>query len=380
MPMTFYSDSVASALAAARLALGEDTVLVEAGSSPPSDAARGPFRVVAAGAEDRKAPEQAAAPAVRGNVASDAGWPAGLQAELRSLRCSLDAVGAIAARSALERSAAAQTPELAPWVQRLIEIDAPAALIQSVTEGAARRLKLEPGVRMSFAEPLVRRSITAELENRITARPGIGREGQRCRVTALVGPPGAGKTTTLAKLAMREGVSGRQSTVVLSVDVFRIGAADQLRHLASLLGVPFRLCETPGALRRALGEARNRDVVLIDTPGAGRAEIEWWKDWVPHLAGDPCIETQLVLPVTASARQLALWAERFMVTQPSRLILTHLDEAACTGGILAVTHQLQRPVSYLSAGQGIPEDLEPAAKPRLLELLLGEAGALGAAA
>lgn len=378
--MTFYSDSVASALAAARLALGEDTVLVEAGSSPPEDAARGPYRVVAASTEDRKTPGPAAGSTAEGGVQLEAGWPAGLRAELRSLRSSLDAVGAIAARSALERSAVAHMPELAPWIQRLTGIDVPAALVQSVAEGTARRLKIEPGVRMSFPEPLVRRSIAAELESRISARPGIGREGQRCKVTALVGPPGAGKTTTLAKLAMREGVSGRQSAILLSVDVFRIGAADQLRHLASILGVPFRLCETPGALRRALSETKDRDVVLIDTPGASRAEVEWWEDWVPRLADDPIIETQLVLPLTASARQLAVWAERFMVTQPSRLILTHLDEAASLGGMLAVTHQIQHPISYLAAGQGIPEDLEPAAKPRLLELLLGEAGALGAAA
>lgn len=379
MPTTFYSDSVASALATARLTLGDDTVLVEAGATPPEQAARGPYRVIVAGPDEGSAP--GAAQAKSGPPApTQQDWPAGLRQELRALRSSLDALGSLAARTALGHFALAQTPELAPWIAKLLEMDVPPDLVQAAAEGAARRLRLESAMPGTISTALVRRAVVAEFEGRLPVLPGLGREGEKCRVAALAGPPGAGKTTTLAKLAMREGVSGRHSAVLLSVDVFRIGAADQLRNLASILGIPFRLCETPAALRRALAEARQRDLVLIDTPGASPAESEWWQEWVPRLAAEKSIETQLVLPASASPKQLAAWVERYAALEPVRLIFTHLDEAESFGGVLAAVLKAQRPVSFLASGQGIPEDLEPAAKPRLLELLFGEAGVLSAAA
>lgn len=379
MPTTFYSDSVASALATARLTLGDDTVLVEAGSTPPEQAGRGPYRVVVAGPEERPAPGAGQAKA-RPPAPPQQDSSGGLRQELRALRSSLDALGAMAARTALGHSALAQAPELAPWIGKLLEMDVPPDLIQAAAEGASRRLRLESAVPGTIPQPAVRRAIVSEIEGKLLVQPGLGREGEKCRVAALAGPPGAGKTTTLAKLAMREGVSGRHSAVLLSVDVFRIGAADQLRNLASILGIPFRLCETPAALRRALVEARQRDLVLIDTPGASPAESEWWQEWVPRLAAERAIEIQLVLPATASPKQLAAWVERYAALDPGRLIFTHLDEAESFGGLLAAVLKAQRPVSFLASGQGIPEDLEQAAKPRLLELLLGGAGVLSAAA
>jgi flagellar biosynthesis protein FlhF len=127
-------------------------------------------------------------------------------------------------------------------------------------------------------------------------------------------------------------------------------------------------------------EAREKDLVFIDTPGAGPAELEWWSAWAPRIASHAEVEFQLVLPATASARQLAFWARLHLPLRPSRLIFTHLDEASGTGSVLASAMETGLPVSFLATGQAIPEDLEPATKPRLLELLFGEPGALSAAA
>jgi flagellar biosynthesis protein FlhF len=381
MLKTFYSDSVESALHAARTALGEETMLVDAGASAPEEVARGPFRVVAIGPEEGSAESGAAAqqePLSRQQ--SDPVILDRLRAELRSMRESLDAVGALAARTALDRSALAQTPELAPWIRKLLEMDVPACLAQSIADAAARRLRADPAAAAAFTPPSVRRAIAAELESRLDVQPGFGREAGRCKTVALAGPPGAGKTTTLAKLAMRRAVSGRQQAMILSLDVFRIGAAEQLRGLATILGVPFRLCETPSALRRALDDARDRDMVFIDTPGAGAAELEWWQAWAPRLVAESDVEIQVVLPATASHGQLASWVRQYRSLKPSRLLFTQLDEAVAFGGLLSAGAEACLPISYLTNGQGIPEDIEPATKARLLELLIGENGALGTAA
>ncbi len=381
MQRTFYSDSVESALHAARTTLGEETMLVEAGASSPDEVSRGPFRVIAIGPPAEKSEWGAAAHEMPlSRPEADLVGLDRLRSELRSMRESLDAVGALAARTALDRSALSQTPELAPWIRKLLDVDVPASLVQTISDSAARRLHVDPAVSTSFAPQVVRRAFATEVESRLDVRPGFGRESGRPKAVALAGPPGAGKTTTIAKLAMRHGVTGRQKAMILSLDVFRIGAAEQLKCLATILGVPFRLCETPGALRRALDDAKDRDMVFIDTPGAGPAELEWWHAWVPRLVSESDVEIQVVLPATASHWQLASWVRQYRCLQPSRLIFTHLDEAVAFGGLLAASVEARLPISYLTNGQGIPEDIEPATKARLLELLIGETGAIGTAA
>lgn len=372
MPQTFFSDSVESAMAAARQALGEEAVLINAGASASSEASRGAYRVVVALPEGPEEPRLEAAPPRPVEFES-------LRLELRSLRTALESTAAVAARSLLDRSALATTPELAPSIFRMLEAGVPAALAQSLADAAARRLALEPGAR-SVTQTLAARALLAELESRLAVSAGFGLPDARRRIVALAGPPGAGKTTSLAKLAMRHAVSGRRSASVLSLDVFRIGAADQLRSLSSILGLPFRLVETPGALARALEDAVDKDMIFIDTPGASPAELEWWQGWAPRLASQPGVEVQLVLPATASHRQLALWIQLSAPVNPQRLIFTHLDEAASPGAMVAAALDARLPVSFLASGQAIPEDIEPAAKPRLLELLLGRPDALGAAA
>ena len=102
-----------------------------------------------------------------------------------------------------------------------------------------------------------RRGIAARFE----VQSGIG------RVTALVGPPGTGKTTTLVKLAVVEGLRAGRSVRLISADTQRIGGADQLRTFATILGVPFQAVDSSSALAQAIDAAASADIVLIDTPG-----------------------------------------------------------------------------------------------------------------
>ncbi len=378
MSQAFYSDSVEAALAAAKQSLGEETLLLEAGASPPGERARGAYRVLAGVAESEPAPP---APSKKESAPpGQAGEVAGLRSELRFLRSAVESATSLAAKSYLDRSVLVRCPELAPVLHDLLHRGMPADMVRAIGDSAGRRLAPDQNGQPRPSARLALRAVAAELETRIEARPGFGRESGRRRVVALIGPSGAGKTTTLAKLAMKYGVAGRSPAAILSLDVFRIGAAEQLRSLASILGLPFQVCETPAALRRALDDWRLKEMVFIDSPGAGPEELEWWQGFAPQLAAEREVETQLVLPATASYGQLNSWIEMSAPLEPARLILTHLDEAVTPGGFLAAAMTACLPVSYLATGQSIPEELEPATKARLLELALGRGGAAHAAA
>ena len=190
----------------------------------------------------------------------------------------------------------------------------------------------------------------------------LGRHGATRGVVALVGPPGVGKTTTLAKLAARFGISSRRPAYILSADVYRIAAADQLRTLAAILGIGFDVVETPVALAQALEEHRGKDWVFIDTPGLAANEMEDGEDLARLIASHPEIDTHLVLSASMKPADLARVIDRYEIFQPKKLLFTRLDETDRYGALVSEAARRSLPISFLGTGQQIPDDLEPASK------------------
>jgi flagellar biosynthesis protein FlhF len=188
--------------------------------------------------------------------------------------------------------------------------------------------------------------------------PTLGIPGFECAVVALVGPPGAGKTTTLIKLAAHYGLADGRRTQILSADVHRVGAADQLRALASILGLGCEVMETPVALTQAIEEHRSKHLVLIDTPGLSSREMEDGEGLAQALAS-PELDTHLVLSASMQPVVLARIAAQYAVFQPKKLILTHIDEID-EHGLAIQAARCSLPVSFLCCGPQIPDDIEPA--------------------
>jgi flagellar biosynthesis protein FlhF len=199
---------------------------------------------------------------------------------------------------------------------------------------------------------------------------------------AFIGATGVGKTTTLAKLAVRWVLRhGPRDIALVGSDTVRIGAQDQIQSLGQLLGVPVYTPENFESLPTLLSRLGDRHrLILIDTPGSSLrdGQLASRLSVLSNCASQ--METALVLAASTQAGAVEETVKRFAPANPACCVLTKLDEAASLGGALSVLIRARLPVSYLSEGQRVPEDLRPARALELVSTAVRLAKATGAAA
>jgi flagellar biosynthesis protein FlhF len=365
---SYFSRTVEDAMALASQELGPEAILVNSRKAPSEARHLGEYEVVFASDAPGDGP---AADFGSSGAALAEGYPAAgrLSCEVAELKRELEGMRRTLLRTAVPPAAwMGISPDLPDAYAALINADVPAELAREVVQSAERRIAdLQPG-RSGPAE--LRRALTEELESRITAQPALGRGDVRPRIAALVGPPGSGKTTSLVKLAVNYGLASRRPVLLLSLDTYRVAAADQLRSYAAILGVGFQVLETLAALAQTIEESRGKDLILIDTPGFGFSDMDTAGPLARFLAGRSDIDTQLVLPASMKPGDLTRVANAFEPFRPQRLLFTKLDETGSFGPILAEAARTERALSFFATGQRIPEDLEAASRSRLVELVL----------
>ena len=197
---------------------------------------------------------------------------------------------------------------------------------------------------------------------------------------AFVGATGVGKTTTLAKIAVRWVLRhGARDIALVAADPVRIGAHDQLRSLAQLLGVPVYTPESFDQLPALLSRLGER-LILIDTPGSSARDAQLAGRLTVLSTSASKLETALVLAASTQAGAIEETVRRFAPANPACCVITKLDEAASLGGVLSALIRARMPVSYMSEGQRVPEDLRPARALELVSAAVRLAKARGAAA
>lgn len=192
----------------------------------------------------------------------------------------------------------------------------------------------------------------------------------RKKVICLVGPTGVGKTTTLAKIAAKLKVNDGKSVELISMDSYRIAAADQLRVYSKILDCPFAELTDKNELINYISKHNHYEYILIDTAGRS-ARFSDQMDSLRRLMQAPLpIEFHLVLSCTMKQRDIDETIRGFKFLSPSSLIFTKLDESWAFGEILNSSIQNKIPLSYFTTGQRVPEDIEIASKERVVERLL----------
>jgi flagellar biosynthesis protein FlhF len=189
-------------------------------------------------------------------------------------------------------------------------------------------------------------------------RGGRGRSGPF--IMALVGPTGAGKTTTLAKLALNAATFGGAKVGVLSLDTFRVAAVEQLQQYAEIASLPLEVAYDARDLSGALKRLDKCDVVLIDTPGRSGRAREANAQWHGILKSASPDETHLVVPATMRPDLLASVAQQFAACRLTHLLLTKTDEIAEDSMLADACASIELPVRWLCDGQAVPADIRPA--------------------
>jgi flagellar biosynthesis protein FlhF len=184
-------------------------------------------------------------------------------------------------------------------------------------------------------------------------------------VTALVGPTGVGKTTTIAKLAARAVLRhGPARVALVSTDHYRIGAAAQLEHYGRLLGVRVFPAHDAASLAHALQVLSDRHTVLVDTAGVAgsdprlQQQMDVLHGAAQHGGGE--LRACLVLAANAHASALDESVRAYLPLQPQACIVTKLDEAPSLGGVLSVLIRHGLALDYTTDGQRVPEDISAA--------------------
>mgnify|MGYP001383982335 CR=1 FL=1 len=207
--------------------------------------------------------------------------------------------------------------------------------------------------------------------------PRVDAEGTpegRPRRIALVGPPGSGKTTTLAKLAAHYRTRAGRKVALLSLDMHRAGGPEQLRRYAEVLDVPLRSAQTIDEVRQALDALSDADLLLIDTPGIGFRDQGRFARTAALLRAARPDETHLVLPASLTPEVQERTARAFAPLSTTRIILTRLDETIGFGVVLNVMQRFNIALSHVTTGQNVPNDLEIACETRLAELVCPPSG------
>ncbi|KUG03609.1 flagellar biosynthesis protein flhf [hydrocarbon metagenome] len=198
--------------------------------------------------------------------------------------------------------------------------------------------------------------------------------GKKGHIVFMVGPTGVGKTTTIAKLAANMTFLERKTVALITLDTYRVSAAEQLRTFAEIIGIPISVVFNSTDFKEAVQAYQENDIIFVDTAGRSPRNPKQMEELKSYLNIARPDETILVLSVTTHSQDLINIYRQFAPMKIDKVIFTKLDETYSYGQILNTVYEINKPVAYLTTGQNVPDDIEVPDPLHLASLLLRKDG------
>jgi flagellar biosynthesis protein FlhF len=218
----------------------------------------------------------------------------------------------------------------------------------------------------------VTQTIISTIQDLIEVSPPVFASGQSQQRIALVGPTGVGKTTTLAKIAASYLSRFSNSIALITIDTYRIAAVEQLKVYGEIMHLPVDVVITPEQLEQAIARHSDKELILIDTAGRSPRDSYCIDELASFLAPELHIDKHLVLSAGTRENELLDTIERFSTLEISNTIFTKIDECSSLGILLNTQIQNSSPLSYVTNGQRVPEDLLEISPKLVAELIMSQ--------
>lgn len=224
-----------------------------------------------------------------------------------------------------------------------------------------------------LSEEMLKNEIKTLVEEIIVKRvPASNAVAEKTRIINVIGPTGVGKTTTIAKLATEQVLKQKRRVAMITTDVYRIAAVEQLKTYAGILNVPIEVVRSTDELEKAVARLKNYDLIYMDTTGRNYKEMQNRESIFEYLNYPLQSDNYLVLSLTTKFEDMQVLLNSFLKSPVKKLILTKFDETTSYGSILNIAFNYPYQLAYIANGQSVPEDIAPIDAASLASYLLGE--------
>lgn len=253
------------------------------------------------------------------------------------------------------------------WYQRLLDQDVGADLarliIQTVADELSRwALDNEEVLNEHLHWHIGRQLVPPVPLNFVAGQP---------KTYFVVGPTGVGKTTTLAKLAANFKRAHSANVLMITADTYRVAAIPQFKAFGEILGIPVEVAYTPSQLAELVQASRHYDLILVDTPGRSHRATAEVNELGDFLAAVPNKTVHLTMAAGTQYKDMKHIVNAFGTMPLDGFILTKTDETVSMGAAYTLACETRVPLSYLTTGQRVPEDIEVASAEKVVDLLVG---------